>query len=427
MRSDAASPALSLDDGDDATDDITPLRQTILWCEHEEERLLDLGSASPERLGRVRRRLGSATRKLEAHYQRRELHRASDPAPGSPRLALDDLRKHLAPDEELLELQVLGEEIVAFRVSQDQVRLVEGLMPTLEAEERVTRLGRLWERYRLGAAVRERHETQLDRAATRLLTELSAGLLDPVFGPGLDTLPARLAIVPHRFFHGLPFHAMRVGDVPLMRRARIRYAPSAAVLIRCGELRRRRSSGYDLIVAVSSPEAPEATAEAREIARICPGARLLVDAEATVAAFRQQAPGAVRIHVATHASLRHDNALLSGLRLYDDWLDVRALAELRLRADLVVFSACQTGEGVRWGGDELVGLSHGLLRAGVPTSVLSFWPVGDAMARRMMVDLHRRLATETSISDALAGVWAAAAAEHPAAFDWAPFALIGRG
>ena len=64
---------------------------------------------------------------------------------------------------------------------------------------------------------------------------------------------------------------------------------------------------------------------------------------------------------------------------------------LRLEADLVVLSACQTGLGERTGGDDVVGLARGLLAAGARDAIVSLWPVGDVSTSLLMARFYTRL------------------------------------
>jgi CHAT domain-containing protein len=65
------------------------------------------------------------------------------------------------------------------------------------------------------------------------------------------------------------------------------------------------------------------------------------------------------------------------LRLYD-------LYNLKLSADLVVLSACQTALGKEIKGEGLVGLTRGFMYAGVPRVVASLWQVEDRASAELM-------------------------------------------
>jgi len=94
--------------------------------------------------------------------------------------------------------------------------------------------------------------------------------------------------------------------------------------------------------------------------------------------------------------------MLSSLLLADgEALTVYELMGLRLDADLVVLSACETGRGKVTGGDEVLGLTRGLLASGARAAVVSLWPVSDASTTLLMGAFYRRLRAGDSPAQAL--------------------------
>ncbi len=61
----------------------------------------------------------------------------------------------------------------------------------------------------------------------------------------------------------------------------------------------------------------------------------------------------------------------------DGFLRLHEIYNLRLNADLVVLSACQTGLGKEVKGEGLIGLTRGFMYAGSPRVVASLWQVDD--------------------------------------------------
>jgi CHAT domain-containing protein len=95
---------------------------------------------------------------------------------------------------------------------------------------------------------------------------------------------------------------------------------------------------------------PHAVEEARSVAELW-GGTALVEEQANLDALHQYAGRCRLLHLAAHAEFRADNPLFSGLALSGGWLTTLDIFNLRLNADLVTLSACQTGRSVVGGGD----------------------------------------------------------------------------
>jgi CHAT domain-containing protein len=99
------------------------------------------------------------------------------------------------------------------------------------------------------------------------------------------------------------------------------------------------------------------------------------------------------VHFATHGLLNSRRPELSGLVLslvdergepVNGFLRLNDIYNLKLNADLVVLSACQTALGRDVRGEGLVGLTRGLMYAGAPRVVASLWKVDDAATAELM-------------------------------------------
>jgi CHAT domain-containing protein len=104
------------------------------------------------------------------------------------------------------------------------------------------------------------------------------------------------------------------------------------------------------------------------------------------------------IHFATHALLNSEHPELSGLVLslvdengqpQDGFLRVNELYNMRLPANLVVLSACQTGLGKEIRGEGLIGLTRGFMYAGAQRVVASLWQVDDLATAQLMKEFYR--------------------------------------
>ncbi len=107
-------------------------------------------------------------------------------------------------------------------------------------------------------------------------------------------------------------------------------------------------------------------------------------------------PAAARyriIHLATHALVDSARPELSGLAFsmvdergtpIDGFLPMQRLYNMRLSADLVVLSACQTAAGKEVGGEGVMSLARGFMAAGVPRVLASLWKVDDQATAELM-------------------------------------------
>ncbi len=93
---------------------------------------------------------------------------------------------------------------------------------------------------------------------------------------------------------------------------------------------------------------------------------------------------ATLIHLATHAFFDPDNPLESGIVLADGVITAREILQLRLQTDILVLSACASGQVGSLGGEELAGLSQAFLQAGVRSLLVSLWRVSDPATAALM-------------------------------------------
>jgi CHAT domain-containing protein/tetratricopeptide (TPR) repeat protein len=151
--------------------------------------------------------------------------------------------------------------------------------------------------------------------------------------------------------------------------------------------------------------------EAREIGKFAPEQTFLaLGADASRQTFLRGDFNSYRIiHFATHGFLNQQNPELSGLvlSLYDEkraaqngFLRVIDLYSLRLSADLVVLSACQTALGKEIDGEGIVGLTRGFMYAGASGVVSSLWKVEDAATAELMKRFYRAMLKENQTPSA---------------------------
>jgi CHAT domain-containing protein len=133
------------------------------------------------------------------------------------------------------------------------------------------------------------------------------------------------------------------------------------------------------------------------------------------------------LHLATHGVFRADNPSFSSIKLADAWLTVRDLADLARGAQLVTLSACETGVNGINAGDEVIGLTRGLLSAGCSAVVASLWTVSDESTARLMERFYASLRGGAAPSEALQAAMLGIRERYDHPYFWAPFMVIGDG
>jgi len=100
---------------------------------------------------------------------------------------------------------------------------------------------------------------------------------------------------------------------------------------------------------------------------------------------------------------------------------------VRLDAELVTLSACETGLGKEMGGEGLVGLTRAFQYAGARSVLASLWSVSDESTVGLMKGFYGGLKAgkgkDEALRDAQLGLLKDARTAHP--FHWAPFQITG--
>jgi CHAT domain-containing protein len=237
-----------------------------------------------------------------------------------------------------------------------------------------------------------------------------------------------IVIVPFGPLHSLPFHALFDGENYLLDRFVISYAPSATIyaLQEIPSFAAKSPGDSSLILGVDDRNTPFIRKEVNAVAAVVPHPQLFVGADATEQVLRENGPRSRLIHIASHGYFRQDSPMFSAIRLADSYLSLYDLYYMDLPADLLTLSGCVTGLGVVAEGDELLGLSRGLLFAGVRSLVLTLWDVDDESAADFMSSFYSRLSRNSSKAPALRDAMLDLRQRFLHPFYWAPFKLIAK-
>jgi CHAT domain-containing protein len=129
--------------------------------------------------------------------------------------------------------------------------------------------------------------------------------------------------------------------------------------------------------------------------------------------------------LAAHGIFRRDNPMFSALQLADGRINLLDLSKIRLDADLLTLSACNTGSSVAIGGDELVGLMRGFLQAGARSLLVTLWEIDDSSTHEFMRAFYGFLAVGEPLARAVQKAMLAVRERFPHPYFWAPFLLVG--
>jgi CHAT domain-containing protein len=323
----------------------------------------------------------------------------------------------------LIEYYCVGADLLAFvrRGGDVELRMVAAVE---DVETLVDKLSFQIGKCALGAEYVTENLENLRRGIDRCLQ----ALYRQVIGPIEDLLDRgdRLIVVPHGALHGLPFHAFHDGEGYLVDRYAITVAPSAAVMHACRQVA-RPIGDRAMVVGIDDPGLPMVAREVEAISQTWESAKVALGPRATSRVLKRHIGTFDVLHLATHGVFRADNPSFSSIKLADAWLTVRDLAELARGAQLVTLSACETGVAGLAAGDEVIGLTRGLLGAGCSAVVASLWTVSDESTARLMEQFYTSLRIGKAPAVALRTAMLEIRQQYDHPYFWAPFLVVGDG
>lgn len=294
--------------------------------------------------------------------------------------------------------------------------------------------------------------------------ELGRALMPVAMERGISNI----IIVPDDWLNFLPFETLPTGEGVgswLIQKYRISYAPSISSY---RELRRRQKArtgktGLDLLAVGDPLPGPQGVSLPSLSGRKAPagsgqevsGLKFSGLEIRTIAALFKKdkthvATGSLAtekelkalplnqfkiLHFATHAYIDDKNPARSYLLLSPDkgaeedgFLQTREIFNLRINADLVTLSACQTGLGQLIRGEGIEGLSRAFTYAGASGVLMSLWSIDDQASSQLMMRFYIHLRSSDSPTEALqrtkVELITSGAISHP--YYWGGFILSGK-
>lgn len=369
-------------------------------------------------------------------------------------LDLDAARKVLDPGTLALSYSVGKDRTALFALTREGALRVETLPVGEEG------LRRDIERF----LERIRQPTPLSGPDAELARSLYRSLVAPV--ADLVERSERVLILPDGPLHRLPFGALMHGERFLAEWKPLHTALSLTVygtlrasgpassspkLVAFGDpLYARSPAGSAILRGADWSPLPYTRREVERIAGLYPGASLYLGDQATEERARSVGRDARVVHFATHGHIDDRSPLDSALVLTlpgegtareNGLLQVWEIFEsVRLDADLVVLSACESALGREQSGEGMIGLTRAFQYAGARSVVASLWSVADSATAELMTRFHRHRTAGLPTDEALRAaqielirgpIEVAASGGRPrkmnasAPFFWAAFQLFG--
>ncbi|MFZ4730554.1 MAG: CHAT domain-containing protein [Pseudanabaena sp.] len=277
------------------------------------------------------------------------------------------------------------------------------------------------------------------------LKQLYAVLIQPI----QDLLPkdanTRVIFLPQGLLFLVPFAALiNPKDQFLIEKHTVQIAPAIQVLDFTHQLRQQvKKVDLQEVLIVGNPTMPSlgnpptqlipllgAEKEAKAIASLL-NTTFLTGDNATKVEVVNKMKSARFVHLATHGLLEEYRKgdipgaiALAPSSTDDGFLTASEIVTMRLNAEMVVLSACKTGQGLLTG-DGVIGLSRSLISAGVPSVVVSLWAVPDEPTALLMTEFYKKFQTEPNKAQAIRHAMLATKTKYPDPLNWAAFTLIG--
>jgi CHAT domain-containing protein len=301
--------------------------------------------------------------------------------------------------------------------------------------------------------------TTANSEAPKLLRQLHEILIQPIADLLPDNPEEPVIFIPQQSLFLVPFAALldpTTGKF-LIEQHIILTAPSIQVLdstrkrqqhLKDEWASKKDEKNSDLYLVVGNPTMPfipkigqppeqleqleGAEEQARTIAKLLNTQPIIRD-DATKVNVVQQMLSARLIHLATHGLLDDIRelgvpagaiALAPTEGVDNGFLTAGEILELKLKAELVVLSACLTGLG-KVTGDGVIGLSRCLFLAGVPSVIVSLWSVPDEPTQYLMIEFYGNLQGGMNKAKALRQAILTTKQKFRSPVNWAGFTLIG--
>lgn len=319
-------------------------------------------------------------------------------------ISIKQIQKTLDKDEILLEYFLTDKLIYLLRISPTESKITTiNKRPQFDADLRQL-LSIVAERPGNSADIRFYYQladrlykdllgsAQINLEATNKLIIIPDGLLSQLPFGSLLTTPAKPA-------KGAPFSKDHLEY--LIEQTAIGYHYSARLLLETIKTKQETASKLFLGIAPDSKLA-SSKREVQEIQATLKSGDLMLQKAATKQILLQATTDYRILHFAAHAKQDTRNPKFNEIELFaDDRLTSSDIESMRLKADLTVLSACETGVGKLQTGEGVLSLARSFFIAGSPSLVASLWKVDDVSTSALLPGFYDGLTKRMDKSEAI--------------------------
>lgn len=209
----------------------------------------------------------------------------------------------------------------------------------------------------------------------------------------------KLTIIPDGALHYFPFESLILEkNMPI-----VSYA-SSLLLFQEQKAINSNSGTFKIAafsVSNSNSKLPKASVEVKSILKYFEGSAFI---NATKNNFLKLSNQFNILHLAMHTNINEVYPEFSSLNFYgetDNKLFISELYNDSFKANMVVLSACDTGNGFYENGEGVISLSRAFNYAGVPCTVMSLWKVDDEATATIMTFFYKHLSQGETKDEAL--------------------------
>jgi len=328
---------------------------------------------------------------------------------------VSEIQKKLSHNEALIEYMLTDDKVIAFWITNNETS-----WHTIVIDSSSTSSEYIAEKISdFRAAIQE-------KAPLDILEKKSLPLYNILLELFINTYDGieHLIIVPSKSLSVLPFDALYINNSFLVEDYNIKYLPSSSIYKSIKPP--HRTTPKDLFAVAGSgfnnssgsgnnfSSLPSALLEVDAISSEFSSVLALRNEDVTESKIKNTSLSEFRyLHFATHGKVNESNPEQSSLILSelntddglfqeDGYLNSKEISSLKLNADLVVLSACNTAIGKLISGEGLQGLQRSFFKAGASSVVVSLWNVYDRSTASFMAEFYRGL---NRFEDEEIGLW----------------------